>query len=111
VFVWDFLTHVYAHPVRAQDTSWRWCARWWEHPEAVSRLEALWKAFEVLRLDPGTGASTWWRDYADPTMAALTASSGTFAKCSDTTHVTPPSLPMEKPSDWLLQSDGSTLAY
>jgi len=109
VFVRDFLVKVHARPVRDQ-LSWRWCSQWWDHPEAVSRLEALWKAFEVLRRDPGTGAATWWRDYADPTMAALSDAGGTFARCSDATHAVPPDLPMERPSDWLLLSDGATLS-
>ena len=109
VFVRDFLVKVHARPVRDQ-LSWRWCSQWWDHPEAVSRLEALWKAFEVLRRDAGTGAAIWWRDYADPTMAALSDAGGTFAKCSDTSHALPPDLPMQPPSAWLIDSDGSTLA-
>ncbi|MGV0111135.1 DUF4913 domain-containing protein [Arthrobacter sp. CP30] len=32
---------------------------------AVSRLNALWRAWETLRLDPGTGMSDWWRIHAD----------------------------------------------
>lgn len=109
VFVQDFIVKVHARPVR-DGLSWHWCSHWWDHPEAVSRLEALWKAFEVLRRDPGTGAATWWRDYADPTMAALSDAGGTFAKCSDTSHAVPPDLPMEQPSAWLLESDGATLS-
>jgi len=77
-FVQDFLVKVHARPVRAQ-LSWHWCSQWWDHPEAVSRLEALWKAFELLRRDPGTGAATWWRDYAGrdspPTAGDATGSS------------------------------------
>src|SRR5664280_1942708 len=36
----------------------RWCARWWDHAEAISRLEALWRVWEVARLDvvPPPGA-------------------------------------------------------
>jgi len=109
VFVQDFLVKVQARPVR-DGLALHWCSQWWDHPEAVSRLEALWKAFEVLRRDPGTGAATWWRDYADPTMAALSDAAGTFAKCSDTSHAVPPDLPMEQPAPWLLESDGSSLA-
>ena len=101
VFVEDFLSKVYARPVRAQ-ASWRWCPQWWAHPEAVSRLEALWQAFEALRLDPGLGPATWWRDYADPTMGALSDPAGTFAACSDKGHQVPPDLPVERPADWLL---------
>jgi hypothetical protein len=40
-----------------QKNDFRWCARWWEHAEAISRLEAPWKVFETLRQDPGTGAA------------------------------------------------------
>ena len=109
VFVQDFLVKVQARPVR-DGLALHWCSQWWDHPEAVSRLEALWKAFEVLRRDPGTGAATWWRDYADPTMAALSDAAGTFAKCSDTTHALPPDLPMQPPAAWLIESDGSTLS-
>src|SRR5688500_16673945 len=28
-----------------------WCPQWWKHAEAISRLEALWRAWEFLRLD------------------------------------------------------------
>ena len=52
----DFLVKVQARPVR-DGLALHWCSQWWDHPEAVSRLEALWKAFEVRR-DPGTGAAT-----------------------------------------------------
>ncbi|WP_346926001.1 DUF4913 domain-containing protein, partial [uncultured Arthrobacter sp.] len=26
-----------------------WCPQWWKHAEAISRLEALWRAWEFLR--------------------------------------------------------------
>ncbi|MEJ7831574.1 MAG: DUF4913 domain-containing protein [Nocardioides sp.] len=103
LFVRDFLTTVYARPVRDQG-SWKWCARWWEHPEALSRLEALWLAFEALRQDPALGGATWWRDYADPTMTALSDPGGTFAKCGDRAHGAPAALPMEDPPAVLLTS-------
>ena len=28
----------------------RWCAQWWHHGEAISRLTALWYAWEAMRL-------------------------------------------------------------
>ncbi|MDQ1058060.1 hypothetical protein QFZ23_001961 [Arthrobacter globiformis] len=37
----------------------RWCIEWYFHPEAVSRIEALWRAWEHLRLDGVTGMSVW----------------------------------------------------
>ncbi len=69
----------------ARDTTkpgFRWCSKWWAHGEAVSRLEALWRAYEQLRLDPGTGMSVWWRDHAGPAMAALFDPDGPFNGCS-----------------------------
>ena len=55
---------------RALDGTQRtWCPEWWRHAEAPSRLEALWRAWEHLRLDPATGMSVWFRDHADHHMA------------------------------------------
>lgn len=48
-----------------------WAADWWRYPEAVSRIEALWRAWEHLRLDPATGMSVWFRDHADHHMRVL----------------------------------------
>jgi hypothetical protein len=59
-----------------------WCSSWWDHPEAVQRLEALWLAWEHLRLDPGDGMSTWWVDHADPHLAVLcNPDVGPFGQC------------------------------
>lgn len=97
VFVETFLIGIYARHYRPAG-QWRWCAHWWEHHEAVARLEALWQAFEALRMQPGTGAATWWRDYADPTMTALTDHAGPFAQCKagrEPVHEIPSPLPIE----------------
>lgn len=59
-----------------------WCPTWWRHAEAISRLNALWRAFEAMRLDPGTGLSDWWLHHADPHLDRLTdPDMGTFAAC------------------------------
>ncbi len=70
------------------------------HPEAVGRLETLWKAFEHLSHDPTLGAAIWWRDYTDPTMTVLTISNEPFAECSLDDHTAPPPLPGTS-SAWL----------
>ncbi len=106
LFVRDHLVHVYERETSKQG-SFRWCSRWFEHPEAVSRLEALWKAFESLRQDPGVGASSWWRDHADPVMGALSSGQGVFRQCSPGQHVLSDPLPMEEPPEGLLRSGGS----
>ena len=80
-FVDTHLVRIYARKVTHKQDR-RWCPRWFEHPEAVSRLEALWRAYEALRLDPATGMSTWWRDHADYHMKMLMAPDGPFEACS-----------------------------
>ncbi len=95
-FVEEFLIHVYARDHDPQG-DWRWCEQWWRHPEAISRLEALWHAFEALRLEAGVGPSSWWRDHCDPAMAQLTDSRGPFAQCKagrETRHKSPDPLPV-----------------
>ena len=79
-FVEQHLVIIFARNI--DNPQFRWCKKWWAHAEAVSRLEALHRAYEHLRLDPGTGMSTWWRDHAGPAMAALLDPQGTFDGCS-----------------------------
>lgn len=107
-FVDEYLVHLYAHEIRSQITDVRWCPMWWEHPGVVARIEALWKAFEVLRLDSGTGMSVWFNDHADPCMAVLLASEGPFTGCSDTLHKVRPALPVVPAPAWLTEHKGST---
>ena len=57
---------------------YRWCAQWWQHGEAISRLTALWHAWEVLRLQPGTGIATWYRDYLDQQLPILMGAARAF---------------------------------
>lgn len=64
----------------------RWCGQWWMHPPVVFRLEALWRAFEHLRLDPTTGMSVFLRDHADPHMAWITSPEGPLARCKPLAH-------------------------
>ena len=61
----------------------KWVAEWWRHPEAVVRLEALWRAWEHLRLDPTTGMSVWLRDHADHHLPLLMSKYGPFRKSKD----------------------------
>lgn len=103
-FVADLLAQQYRRPVdpSGRNTEWQWCASWWRHREAVSRLTALWRAWEALRLNPTVGMALWWRDYADPTMAVLFSPSGPFYGCTPRLHQ-PGSdpLPLAPPPDGL----------
>jgi hypothetical protein len=68
---------------------YRWCHQWWQHGEAIGRLTALWHAWEVLRLQPGTGIATWYRDHLDHQLPILLGARGPFYQCSETTHREP----------------------
>lgn len=80
-FVREKLAPSYRREV-IEGTSRNWCPQWWRHAEAISRLEALWRAWEHLRQDPATGMSVWWRDHADHHMAVLFDPDGPFKTCS-----------------------------
>jgi hypothetical protein len=68
---------------------YRWCAQWWQHDEAVSRLQALWHAWEVLRLKPATGIGTWYSEHLDHQLPILMGARGPFYQCSETAHREP----------------------
>ena len=53
-----------------------WTGEWWKSAEVVLRMDALWKAYETLRLDPGTGLSVWWRDHLDYHMSVMLSTDG-----------------------------------
>ncbi len=82
-FVTDGFAPVYC---RATSPTLRWCPRWWDHAEAIYRLEALWRSWELYRLEPRLGIASWLRDYLDPQLAALTSPTGPFAQCTNDRH-------------------------
>ena len=51
-FVREYLRHMYTRPVGGGNARYRWAAKWWKFPEAVARLEGLWRSWEHLRQDP-----------------------------------------------------------
>lgn len=77
---------VYVRPLGGE---YRWCAQWWQHAEAITRLTALWHAWELMRLQPGTGIAAWLRDYLDHHLPILLSRSGPFAQCSESEHIEP----------------------
>lgn len=59
-----------------------WSDKWWAHPEAVIRLEALWLRFEALRREePVTFMETFLRIHADYHMDRLMYPQGVFSQC------------------------------
>lgn len=92
----DFVTNFLVQIWRRELLAGCWCDLWWEHPEAVLRLEATWDAFEALRLEPGTGVSVWTRDHLDYHMRVLTTrETSPFYMCdiAKGRHFTPESWP------------------
>ncbi|MGW2724867.1 DUF4913 domain-containing protein [Streptomyces sp. NPDC001492] len=75
--------------------SLRWCRLWWAHPEAMVRFEALWRSWEVLRLDVGTGLGVWFRDHFDSQLPLLLGPDGPYAQCTTDKHEPVPDLPAE----------------
>lgn len=73
---------------RAFGGEFRWCSRWQDHPEAVLRLDALWRAHESLRSDGPLGMATWLTSFLDPQLIILLGRAGPFSQCSQDRHIT-----------------------
>lgn len=89
-WVLDYFAPMFSRPT---SPTLRWCAAWWEHAEAISRLEALWRSWEVARLDQLRGMALWYRDFLDSQLAVLTSPSGPFAQCKPDRHADAEPLP------------------
>jgi len=83
-FVVEYLLPNWEH--RLDDKRYHWCAKWWAHPAAVTRLGHLWEAFEAARREPAPAMSSWWRDHVDHHMPWLTSEVGPFEMCSSREH-------------------------
>lgn len=79
-WVREWLMPNWRHRLRINET--HWCALWWDHPEAITRLEAVWEAYEVMRLFDAPSLSVWIKDHLDAHMTALTAPTGPFIRCN-----------------------------
>jgi hypothetical protein len=99
-FVRERLIHMYTRRVGGGNASFRWAADWWRYPEALSRIDALWRAWEHLRLDGATGISRWWSEHADHHMPILMSTDGPFARSEDSNKPGEP-LPYSPPPDGL----------
>lgn len=76
-----------------------WCARWWEHEEALLVLTALWRTWEAARVDTTVGIAKWLTTTAYPLLDRLWAADGTFRQCTDDRHRLPPTLAYIPASD------------
>lgn len=90
-----------------------WCRQWWKHDEAALRLDCLWRSFELLRHEAGTGLSSWLRDHVDVHMPRLMAEDGPLEGCTPEAHAERPlrELPVEDPPpDWWAPADSGPTA-
>jgi hypothetical protein len=107
-WVVDHFAPVYARPT---NPTTRWCAQWWDHAESISRLEALWRSWEVARLDELRGMAVWYRDFLDSQLAVLLSPTGPFASCTPDRHAPTKPLPTSPAPDgyWDDEPDGEPL--
>jgi hypothetical protein len=66
-----------------------WCQQWDAHPEAQTRLHALWRAWEAARTDDAGGMSNWLLNSHDKHMAVLLGTQSPFGQCSTQHHRLP----------------------
>jgi Domain of unknown function (DUF4913) len=66
----------------------RWCAQWFLHAEAISRLTALWRSWETLRLEPAVGMAEWYQ-HLDHHLQIIMGARGPFYQCTETNHLEP----------------------
>jgi hypothetical protein len=95
---------MYRRPIGGE---YRWCAQWWRHAEAITRLTALWQSWEAMRLQPGTGTANWLRDHLDHQLPILLGRSGPFAQCSPDEHIEPRPAAAEPPPPGWWDTDGT----
>jgi hypothetical protein len=87
-FFAELLAQSYVREVN-EGAAFAWCPEWYKHPEALIRMESIWRAWEHLRLEPALGISTWWLNHADPHMRVLMDKEGPFKKCAYDGHKPP----------------------
>ncbi|SDL33536.1 protein of unknown function [Nocardioides sp. YR527] len=114
VFVEEYVVPNWIHKL-GENYAGSWCTKWWEHTEAITRLEATWEAFEVMRLQPPPSLSTWIRDHLDVHMRALTAPHGVFHNCNarEGDHVHDPRRPwaVANPPEGLFEVNKDALVH
>lgn len=80
------ITTLIARKIPTTDGAPKWCQCWWDHAEAIARLEAARQAWVALSGAGGTALVTYF-DYLDRVvLAPLTSDTGPFARCGPRQH-------------------------
>ena len=104
------ITTLVARKVPTTDGAPRWCAQWWDHAEAIARLEAARQAWTALSTTGGTGLVTYF-DYLDRiVLAVLTSDTGPFARCGPRQHTPDRALGHITPPPEIYEPTGSPAA-
>ena len=94
--VYDWVEQWFSVHYARSVTGVGWCARWFDHPEALLRLSAMWRSWEHARRDDTTGIAVWLTSIADPLARELFDPAGTFRYCGRGEHrKVPEALPLE----------------
>nr|WP_231127618.1 DUF4913 domain-containing protein [Motilibacter aurantiacus] len=85
----------------------KWCPQWWDHAEAIMRLEVLWRSWEGARLDPVNGMAAWMAQQLDHHLPILLSPDGPFGQCTSERHLAYEPLPVKpSPPGWFTDPDG-----
>ncbi|WP_446225106.1 DUF4913 domain-containing protein [Nocardia sp. IBHARD005] len=63
-----------------------WCSHWFEHPEAVTVLWSLRRAWLEAVVQPGAAMAVYFRDFFYPLLNTLTNPAGPFYACTPDNH-------------------------
>jgi len=89
-WVTDWLAQLYRRHTNTKRSGAElaWCPKWWDHAEAIDRLESMWRAWEGARVSEDPAATAhWWLTVADPMLAVLLdADVGPFSACRRDGH-------------------------
>ncbi|WP_280404424.1 DUF4913 domain-containing protein [Nocardia brasiliensis] len=63
-----------------------WCSEWYEHPEAVTVLWSLRRAWLEAVVQPGAAMAVYFRDFFYPLFNTLNSPNGPFYACTPESH-------------------------
>ncbi|ORM35505.1 DUF4913 domain-containing protein [Williamsia sp. 1135] len=64
----------------------RWCTRWYEHPEAITRFWVLRSVQIAAAIEGPEAVSAYLRDHFDHHLGVLIAPTGPFNRCTTDLH-------------------------
>lgn len=84
--VYEFVDDFVLPRFRRNPKHFLWAENWYDYPEAVDRLTALWFAWEWnhhVELAGMAGMAAFWKDIFDPLIAVITSAEGPFWRLAE----------------------------